>query len=374
MRRQLLSILLVSAASAIAVPAHAEKITVDEDTFFTIGVLAQPQLQITENAAPGGDFASDIFLRRGRLVLTGWFDAHIGFVFVTDQANYGKGGDYTTQFFIQDALAIYKFGPELSISAGMQLLPFVRNDYQSAGGLNAIDFRAGTIKFPAAAGKNFRDMGIVVSGLLAAEKVYYRAGVFSGVQGKKASDTVPEAVNEDDAPRLTANVRYNLLGKEEGYAFSGIYFAKDPIVNVGVGVDWQDGALGSTGKKQYLALSVDAFADYPLSEEMEILFQAGFMHYGHYATASGARDDANAVYAEAGVRYQLVEPLVAVDYFNGDLPGTQVTTIRVGLNWWISKHNFNVKTELAIPSTESVEGQPEPADPLVGTVQTQIVF
>jgi hypothetical protein len=369
MRHRLFLVLLLL---AVATPAHAEKFTIDDDTFYTLGFLGQPQFTVTQDSAPGGGVATDFFLRRGRLVLTGQIDPHIGFIFITDQANYGKAGDFTTQFFIQDALASYKFGPQATISAGFMLLPFTRNDYQSAGALNTIDFRTPVLKF-LPTGKAFRDMGVEVRGLLAGDRVYYRGGVFSGISGKAASDTAEE-VNTDDSPRLTGNLRYNIFGKEEAYANPGIYFAKDPIVNVGVGADWQHEALGSTGKTQYLALAVDVFADIPLNDDMEVVAQAAVLLYDH-AAVGATRDDGTAFFVEAGFRYQMIEPVVAFEYFNGDIDGSQVTTTRLGLNWWISKHVYNVKFELAIPNTEKAAGATtDPPDNLIGTVQTQVSF
>jgi hypothetical protein len=367
MRTALLLVLVCTAAS-VAGPARAEKFTIDDDTWYTLGILVQPQLTLTEEGSPDGGVASDFFLRRGRLVATGQLDPHIGFIFITDQANYGKNGDYGTQFFIQDAIASYKVGPFLTVSAGFMLLPFMRNDFQSAGALNTIDFRAGVIKF-LPTGKAFRDMGVEVRGLLVQDRVYYRAGVFSGIQGKPATMTTPE-VNEADAPRLTGNVRYNILGKEEAYAFSGIYFAKEPIVNVGFGVDYQHGALAD---ERYLAMNVDAFADYPINEDMEVVAQGAIIKYDGYPVGTG-RDEGFAFYGEAGFRYQVIEPVVAFEYFNGHRPGTKVMTTRLGVNYWISKHAYNLKAELAIPDNEDVDGAAPSPDPLVGTLQAQVVF
>ena len=50
MRRALLLELL---SCAVAVPVRAEKVTIDDDTFFNIGALLQPQFTVTENGAPG---------------------------------------------------------------------------------------------------------------------------------------------------------------------------------------------------------------------------------------------------------------------------------------------------------------------------------
>jgi hypothetical protein len=365
--------LLLSAVCVLgaATPAYAEKITIDEDTFFTIGTLLQPQFQIIEDGSPDEGVGTDFFLRRARLVLTGWFDQHIGFVFVTDQANFGKNGDFSTQFIVQDAVASYKFGPELTISAGFMLLPFTRNDFQSAGALNAIDFRAGVIKF-LPTGRAFRDMGVEVRGLIAQEKIYYRAGVFSGLAGKAATETTPE-VNAKDVPRLTGHLRYNLLGKEDAYAFSGIYFATDPIVSVGVGVDWQMDALDSPDADRYLAMAVDVYADYPVNPDLEVVAQAAVIRYDGYPVGTG-RDVGTAFFAEGGVRIQKVEPTASIEYFDGDIEGSRVITARGGLNYFIAKHNYNIKAEVAVPFVEENAAGVEPPSPIVGTVQAQLSF
>ena len=248
--RLLLLTVPVCAASGAA-PARAEKIAIDDDTFVNVGVLIQPQFTLTENASPSGDVGTDFYLRRARLVLTGQYDANIGFILMTDQANWGRNGDYTAQFIVQDAVAYYKFSSALTVSAGFTLLPFVRMAYQSAGGLNTVNYRLSVIKFPAT-GRAFRDMGAEVRGLLAGDRIYYRAGVFSGIAGS-VDDTGAET-NPSDVPRLTGNLRVNILGKEEGYAVPAISFGTEPIFNVGVGFDWQKDAFGDGDDARYLAL------------------------------------------------------------------------------------------------------------------------
>jgi len=85
-------------------------------------------------------------------------------------------------------------------------------------------------------------------------------------------------------------------------------------------------------------------------------------------------DSAFAWYVEGGYRYSKIEPVIAVEYFNGTGPGSMLVTYRVGVNWWISKQSYNIKVELAIPRAEQVEGAPEVANNLVGTVQLQTSF
>lgn len=373
--RGIISLLVLCAVAPSS--AHAEKIKIDDDTFLNVVLLIQPQLVATQEGAPNDNHSTDFFLRRGRIVLSGQIDPKLSFVFITDQANWGRNGDYSAAFIIQDALGSYKFGPWLTLDAGFMLLPFIRNDFQSAGALNTIDYRTPVIRFPTA--RAFRDMGVMARGLLANNKISYRAGIFNGIAGRAETMTLPE-VNRGDAPRVTANVRYNIMGKEEGYAWPGIYFAKEPIVNVGVGLDWQHrgigGRLGDVDTAQrYLAYAVDAFVDYPLDVDNEIVAQAAIIKYDHYADPSPSpTDSAFAWYLEGGYRYRQVEPVIAIEYFNGTAAGTKLTTFRIGVNAWISKHAYNVKFELAIPRLEQIEGAPEVQNDLVGTVQLQTQF
>lgn len=357
----------------ISTRAHAEKIQLGDDKFLNVSLLIQPQFVAAEGAAPNGDVGTDLFLRRGRLILSGQYDPRISFVFITDQPNWGRNGDFSSAFIIQDALASFKVAPELTISAGFLLLPFLRNNIVSAGALNTVDFRIPVIRFPA--GRAFRDAGVEVHGLLADERIYYRAGIFNGVAGRPATMTTPE-LNARDAPRFTGMVRYNIMGKDDAYAFPGIYFATSPVINVGIGADLQSHAIApgpTPGSTRYLGLALDAFVEYPFDADNELIAEGAIIRYDQYAAAAGP-DNAIAFYVQAGYRFGMVEPVASVEYFNGDLPGSGATTYRVGLNYWLAKHTYNVKAELAIPRNEQVAGAPAVQNNLAGTVQAQLVF
>lgn len=363
--------LIVSLVLLVPVVARAEKITIDDDTFVNVGLLIQPQLTVTEDAAPDGGVGTDFFLRRARFIVTGQYDPHINFVFITDQANWGKNGDFTTQFIVQDAIAAYKLGPELTVSAGFMLLPFLRNNYQSAGALNLVDYRAGVIKFPPT-GRAFRDMGVELRGLLAQDRIYYRGGVFSGIAGTPGATPEDPDINPADAPRFTGTVRFNILGKDEAYAPAAISFGTDPLFSVGVAVDWQEKAFGEESDTRYLGLSADVFVDYPLPGDQEIAAQAGILRYDNYLSPAGP-DEALAFFVEGGYRIAQIEPVAGLEYFDGDVPGTKVLSVKLGLNWWISKHTYNIKAEVTIPNNEEVDGVTAPEN-LLGILQAQLAF
>jgi hypothetical protein len=371
MKQVILTIAVLSIS--ISTRAHAEKIQLGEDKFLNISLLIQPQFAAAQRAAPNGDVGTDLFLRRGRLILSGQYDPRISFVFITDQPNWGRNGDFSSTFIIQDALASFKVAPELTISAGFLLLPFLRNNLESAGSLNTVDFRTPVIRFPTA--RAFRDAGVEARGLVADERIHYRVGIFNGIAGKAATMTTPE-INPRDAPRFTGMVRYNLMGKDEGYAVPGIYFATSPVISVGFGADLQSHAIGpgpTPGSTRYLGLALDAFVDYPLDADHELVAEAAIIRYDQYAAVAGP-DNAIAIYVQAGYRFGLLEPVASVEYFNGDLPGSGATTYRVGLNYWLAKHTYNVKAELALPRLEQVAGGPAVQNNLTGTLQAQLVF
>jgi hypothetical protein len=361
-------------ALMIALPsvAFADRIDLGDDRWINVGALIQPQFVLAQRGAPDGGVSSDMFLRRGRILLAGQFDSAISFVFDTDEPNWGKGGDYSSTFLIQDALASYTVAPGLTISAGFMLVPFLRNNIESANALNTVDFRTAVIRFPTA--HAFRDAGAELRGLLVGDRIYYRVGVFNGIAGRAATMTT-EAVNATDAPRLTGMIRYNIKGKDDAYALPGIYFGTEPVISVGVGADLQNNAIGtvSTPSPRYLAYAADAFVDIPFDANNELVAEGAAIRYDHYP-AGMVPDTAFAFYAQAGYRIFAIEPVASVEYFNGRLPGSKITNYRFGIDYWVRKHTYNVKAELTIPRQEQVAGAAIVENNLTGILQAQLAF
>lgn len=126
----------------------------------------------------------------------------------TDQPNIGRGGNFSASTFIQDVFLTYQFAPELEIDAGMTLVPLSQHTIEGAVGLNAIDYHAELIRFPA--GLIFRDTGIQLRGLLFGGLLHYRAAVFAGVRNGAIPvpalppPTPPEPVNDWRPGKLAA--------------------------------------------------------------------------------------------------------------------------------------------------------------------------
>ncbi len=348
--------------------AGAEKIVIDDDTTLTIAALLQPQAAVAEEAAPDGSAGTDFFLRRARLIVGGQLTKKVSFFVDTEQANLGKDGNWETSIFLQDAFLSLEPVTGLFIDAGMMLIPFTRHDLQSAASLNGIDYHARLILFPAGGNRIWRDAGLQVRADLAANRVHLRGGIFNGVEGLAASDTMPAARNESDLPRLAGHARWNVLGSEKGFFFPGIAFADAPLVSVGMGVDWQADAVMTEGMAtDHLGLAVDVFAEIPTLADQEVIFQASGFRYddGDLAPTTGM-----GFFAEAGYRIGRFEPIVAIDVFEADAPlGVgDFRGLHAGGAVFLDRHRTNVKLDVALIR------QGDGDDVVSGALQAQLFF
>ena len=385
---------LFVASNAAAVPLYTDEA---KGVAVNVGVLAQPWFQVTAptsagqgspgiGAANGKSPSFDFFVRRVRLMAYGSVTKELSYFVETDQPNLGKGGDFTTSMFIQDAFLTYAFAPEFKIDAGMMLVPLSHHTIEGAVGLNAMDYHAELIRFPA--GKIFRDTGIQFRGLLFNNLLHYRFGIFEGVrQSAVPAPAMPPAVpltplNDHGLPRFAAQLRLNILGDESDFFLKGIYFTPKPLLSVGLGADLQGKAVrklnGDPGT--YAALSADVFVDYPFSENDELVAKANFFNYsegasgvtGSTALAAGGV----AFYAEAGFRHGWFEPLAFVEYLKAKNDSLTILSPHVGANFWIQKHTFNIKADLGYRSTKRPAVAPAPGTlkDMLGTVQAQVFF
>lgn len=365
-------LLCASTASAINVAKDEEK-----HRSLDVGLLLQPQMQITKDGAPDASSTStDFFLRRARLIVSGEVMQGLTFFFDTDQPNWGKNGAWNGAFIVQDAFASYEVRRELTFDAGFMLVPFTHHTLEGAASLHAIDYHAAMIHFPAGVGPAFRDGGVQARGLLFDDRVHYRLAVFEGVRGPGIATPAPPAgspgampLNAAGEPRFAAQVRFNILGVEDKFFLKGIYFADKPMLSVGAGYDYQRHSTRiPLGISNHSAVSADAFFEYPLSQDQEILAKAAFVHYeeGTNSIATG-----NGGFGEAGFRYKWLEPLVGGDAFHA-LGGLQdYYAVRGGVNFWLSKHAANIKAEVAY----TIDDRPTAVKrDLVGTLQGQIFF
>jgi Phosphate-selective porin O and P len=347
--------------------ARAEEVYAKEDVKLNVGALIQPEALIEQDKAPDGGPGTGFFLRRIRLLTYGNLTKQLSFFVETEQANLGKDGDWTTSIFILDAFASIEATEGVYVDAGLMLVPFTRHDLQSATALNGIDYHSRLIQFPAGSQRIWRDVGVQGRATLADGLIQLRGGVFSGVPATAANMmTGVMERNPSSLPRVAGNARVVAVGKDDGFFLPGIRFAAEPTVSVGVGVDWQKGAIAHMDAPvDHLAFAADVFAELPTVEDQEVVAQATAVRYndGDASTTTGTGG-----FVEAGYRIGIVEPIVAAELFNADQDAGDYNGIHGGANVFLNKHKANLK--LDVGRIKSGTGDAK----IVGTLQAQLLF
>jgi hypothetical protein len=409
--------------------ASAAKISFSEKGFVDVGALIQTQYQIVENAAPTGFNPSNNFaLARARIILSGQFNDNIAFLIDTDisygaistaigntppgfgNTNNPTGSTATAwnnNIYLLDALATYKVGKELLFDAGLMLLPYSHNSLTSKARTAAVTSFVTT--FAPNSQRAQRDVGVEVRGLLLSDRIYYRIGVFNGVQGKANTATPPASsngLNPGDAPKFAGMIRFNFAGKEDGYTFCQVCFAKTPTINIGVSSETQINAIRPVapaapsnpippaapgtatanfvnyGMTQWTTLNADAFADIPFGEDFELSAEALFSNFwaGTNTVQSGFE-----IQGLLALRYGIFGIFAQIDYFNsqtqyvgaGSLVGDR-TIYAGGLNWYIYQNVYKMTAEFTYATREAagttVNGAAIPPNFWAGILQFQVAF
>jgi hypothetical protein len=106
-----------------------------------------------------------------------------------------------------------------------------------------------------------------------------------------------------------------------------------------------------------VGVSADLFLDVPFGAEKqhELVFMTAFFWYDHGNELKWAKDGTSSLVAakasgigvltELGYRWTFLEPVLAVDWFNGKQAAQDLLSVRGGLNFWIRKHGASIKTE-----------------------------
>jgi hypothetical protein len=399
--------------------ANAAKISFSDKGWIDIGGFIQAQYRMEQDAAADGhDLSNDFLLRRARILLSGQFNDNIGFIISTD-VTYGAaivggptGGANATAwnntFYLLDALTSYKFGKELILDAGLMLLPFSHNSMTSSSKYATVNNFPSY--FSANSNRGTRDVGIEIRGLLLDDRIYYRLGVFNGVQTSPPGTAAAAIINPGDAPRFAGMLRFNIAGKEDGYAFCQVCFATTPIISIGVSSDFQANATrpvaptGATtaptvlGLQKFWAVNADAFADIPFSSDVELSLDVLFskIDNGTNAPTSGW-----AISGLVSLRFGIFGPYFQYENFQSDsayvgftkvgaapavaFPAGNLVTYRGGFSLYITQHTYKISAEVAFQDKENAGvvtsvGTPAaaigtvPPNHWVGTLQFQAVF
>ena len=391
--------------------ANAAKISFSDKGFIDVGALIQTQFRMIENGSKDENNPSyDFLFNRARILLSGQFDDHIGFIIDTDVTaaatvigGTAGGVGWNNNIYLLDAIGVYKVSKELIIDAGLTLPPWSHNELTSGGKYASITrFQTRTNSpFAPNATRGLRDIGVVIRGLLLDDRLYYRLGVFNGVQGGTAQTgsatnglaTGTTTVNGGDAPLFAGMLRFNIAGKEDGFSFCQVCFAKSPIVSVGVAGQYQNNSIRplvptGPGTSQYIGQHAwtgalaDLFADIPFSEDLELSADVLFAKYfiGDNAVPSG-----NDLEALVHFRFGVLGIYGAFEWFDsetkyvgkGNTLGDQ-KIYRAGVNWFVLQHIYKVSAEVSFQDKEqagnTVDGTAVPKNVWQFILQSQVNF
>ncbi len=401
--------LLALLSSAPAARAAGIKIG-DDETYLKVALLLQGWAAFTDEGAPDGEsLDSDFYLRRMRILLFGQLNPKVQFFVETDNPNFGKGGDFSSNMFMQDAWVEFNLSEAFQVDVGMLLAPFSHHGMQGAVTLHSLDYHAALIKYPRGSNKVWRDYGLMVRGQLFDKLLGYRLAILNGVHG-----SAEDPRNPHDWPRVTARLFANVFDSEDGpgtggFFWDGIYLKETEagiispkkILSIGASVDWQKdlnvhrnvGVTDPTAENfvesrdDYFAFAADVFVDLPLTEDklLSVTGQVNFYYYDHGDQTNLADDQPRSFYglepgseytgyglmSELGVRYDAYEAVLTMDWFSATKAEGNLgdyLSVTGGLNWWWFAHSTSIKLQAGAAKRDGGDFG------FVGIVQAQLLF
>lgn len=415
MRTSLRVVALLLAGFAASAAQAGAVVKIDDDNWINIGAQIQPAVRFQSDAknesqasgleAINGGMGSDFYLRRVRLLTNGQIGKSVTWAFNIDMPNLGAKSDFAQQFYVFEAFISYQFLENQFVDMGFFLVPYARGWIVSSAQIHTLETHSPVFTL-FGSDKGNRQVGVQYRANLLNKALNVRAAITNGAQGvKPAVAGTPPAVTQDarnpaDIPAMSASLRYYFLGagKEPGFSLPGIQFSETPIVALGVsgyfqkeaglniaGADSRLGGQKTDTAANYTAIAGDFHVEWPFDKDNEVVFEAGVSK-----TNAGAGQAATTlgIYAEAGYRFGIYEPVVAWEYKNTDDQGSDAAgtnyganpaglnafrAFRVGLNLWFIKHKFNLKAEFALTRQGKV-GQSAVGMDKVAIIQSQILF
>ena len=396
------------------------KVAGDDNKNLKIGALLQAWAVFNEGS-PEGTYAPEFYLRRMRLMVYGQLSPKVNFFVETDNPNFGKGGDWSGNTFIQDAYVEFNLHEAFQVDVGMVLVPFSHNSFQSAASHISLDYQSALIRYPHGAHKVWRDAGLIFRGLLLDKRIDYRVGIYDGVHGDagavaRGDETFAwteqaDPRNPSDLPRVSARVTVNVFEAEGGGGVGGVFvdgmylkktdaglkttkkvlaIAGAVDMQPGLNVVWDDvpttaGAAREIAERgAYMAACGDVFWSIPIGDEahqsLNGLVAGYYYNYGDrsdgntwYDTAGVGQYSGVGVSAVAGYRINYVQPVVLVDWFESQGAGADdalgdYLSINGGLNYYMLGNATTLK--LQVGATQVNGGDWAPA----AIVQTQLVI
>src|SRR5207237_5487926 len=129
------------------------------------------QAMLTEaGTVDGTGWATDVFVRRTRLLVNGDISDNWSYYLQVDNANFGKFGNYTGRVILQDGFVSWvptghAGGTVLWVDAGIMFFPFTRDVFTSIGNKPTVEGHPDLARgFPAAIFPGNRSTGLTLRG------------------------------------------------------------------------------------------------------------------------------------------------------------------------------------------------------------------
>ena len=311
-------------------PVSAQLVIKNEDVNLKLGVQGQFWGDWIQSPDTSG-YAQSLYLRRGRLLLSGDIGSDISFFFQTDDPNLGKmPKTLNAGFVLQDAFLEWKVKNSFRVDGGLMLVPFARQSLQSTTSFYQIDIsNISTVNNSSTSSSALRDMAFQARGFFLKDHLLYRTGVYEGERGATAHNSL----------RTAGYVQYDFFDTETGYAFIGTALGKKRILAVDGGFDKQ-GA--------YRSWSANVASDTPVHGGDEIGVNLQYIHYdgqNKFLTIPNQNDLLlELAYYLHQVKFQ---PFVAVSSQNfvaSDAKAKDLERYGSGVNYYI--HGQNLKWTL----------------------------
>jgi hypothetical protein len=325
-------LLLAAVFGLAAVPAEAQLqwSSKDEKMSFKVGILGQLQGEAVDVAGTD-DTATNLFIRRLRLVMLFTLNEKLSVFLDTDSPNLGKSNNAgvkdTGDVYIQDFAATWKFAQQFMLDGGLLLLEQTYNHNQSAASLMPVDYGPYTFVESGPLGERVgRDYGLRARGYLLDDHLEYRAGVYQGVRGENASNDL----------RFTGRLMYSFFTPQVGLFYRGTSLGKTRTLSIGASFDTQE---------EYDSFGADAFWDQPWGEGNGFTVQADYWNVDGGTLAPTLFEQTNAM-VEAGVYFSSIklQPFVqwAEQRFDDDARVDE-EKLTAGLAFHFGGHNNNLK-------------------------------
>ena len=330
-----------------------------DDVNFRLGLLLQGWADWTQDAVSEG-YSQSFFLRRARFLITGNFGSDVSFFFMTDNPRLGGSVAVGTRslssgLLVQDAFVEWRLaGDPLILDVGLFYLPLSRAAL--TGSSSNLSFDGATyclLQNSFTQSSAGRDVGVSLKGYLAADRLEYRVGVFSGQ--RQGPTPAGEPAGSRNSPRFTGRLQYDVFDPEKGYFYTGTNRGQRRIL-----------ALGAWGDAQgdFVAGGADVFADIPVGRDA-VTAEADYFYYDggrQFTQVIGSVEvpllpKEDAVYAQAGYYFGGValQPFLRYErlHFREErFRGGDQRRYSGGANWYVAGQNLKVTPfyERIVPS------------------------